>query len=162
HLLGRTADDQIVVVEYQAEDARFVASWKADRPLRSPPLRLGDSSVFVTESNQVVSYAADGAVRWQTQPLGDYIEHYVQNRSILAISAVQNGAFKLWAVDGTGAILFQATAPTPVSLAVAPKGGFIVMVASQVSWLDPTFKLRPLMDIGQAFGRGSQIALDPA
>src|SRR5262249_51173687 len=56
HLLGRTADDQIVVVEYQAEDARFVASWKADRSLRSPPLRLGDSTVFVTESNQVVSY----------------------------------------------------------------------------------------------------------
>src|SRR5262249_12564868 len=116
HLLGRTADDQIVVVEYQAEDARFVASWKADRALRSPPLRLGDSTVFVTESNQVVSYAPDGAVRWQTQPLGDYIEHYVQNGSILAISAVLNGAFKLWAVDGTGAILFQATAPAPVSL----------------------------------------------
>jgi murein DD-endopeptidase MepM/ murein hydrolase activator NlpD len=160
-ILGRTTDDLIIIVD----QARFAASWKPDRPLRSRPLRLGDSLVFVANDNRVVSYDADGSLRWETPPLGVFIESYVQSSDLLAVSAGQDSGqgtvFKLWVVDSTGAIRYQATAPSPVVPVVAEQGGFIVMVASQVGWLGPDLAWKPLMDVGQALGRNSQIALDP-
>ncbi len=160
-LLGRTTDDLVIIVD----QARFAASWKADRPLRSPPLRLGDSLVFVANDNRVVSYGVDGALRWQTPPLGTFIESYVQSGDLLAVSAGQDtgqsSAFKLWVIDPSGVIRYQATAPSPVVPVAAAQGGFLVMVASQVGWLSPDMAWKPLVDVGQALGRNSQIAVDP-
>ncbi len=156
-LLGRTTDDQIIIVDR----GRFVSAWKADRPLRSPPLRLADSVVFVANDNHVVSYNIDGSLRWQTPPLGTHIEGYAQSGDLLGVSTGQDGVFKLWVIDPSGAILYQATAPAPVTLTAAPDGGFFVMVASQIGLLGRDLHWKPLMDVGQALGRGSQLALDP-
>lgn len=155
-VLGRTSDDQIIIVD---ED-RFAASWRADRSLRSPPMRLGDSVVFLANDNRVVSYDVDGTLRWQTPPLGAYIERYAQSGDLLAVSSGQDGTFKLWVIDAAGTIRYQATAPGPVMPVAAPDDGFIVMVASQVGWLGPEMTWKPLMDVGQALGRTSQIARD--
>jgi outer membrane protein assembly factor BamB len=160
-ILGRTTDDLIIIVD----QARFAASWKSDRPLRSPPIRLADSLVFVANDNRVVSYDVDGAVVWQTPPLGTHIERFVQSGDLLAISAGQDGGqgmtFKLWIVDPAGAIRYQATAPHPVTPVAATQGGFIVMVANQIGWLSADMVWKPLMDIGQTLGRNSQVAVDP-
>ena len=56
-------------------------------------------------------------------------------------------------IGASGSILYQATAPAPVSPVAAPGGGFIVMVASQVGFLGPDMAWKPLMDVGQALGR---------
>lgn len=156
-LLGRTTNDQIIIVDR----GRFAASWKADRALRSPPLRLGDSVVFLASDNRVVSYNTDGSLRWQTPLLGTHIEQYAQSGDLLAVSTGQDGAFKLWVIDASGAILYQATAPAPVTPVAALNGGFIVMVASQIGLLGRDLSWKPLMDTGQALGRNSQIAIDP-
>ncbi len=156
-LLGRTTDDQIIIVDR----ARFAATWKADRPLRSPPLRLGDSVVFLADDNRVVSYNLDGSLHWQTEPLGDHIEGYAQSGNTLAVSSGLNGTFKLWVIDPSGAIRYQASAPSPVVPVAAPEGGFIVMVASQIGRLSADLTWKPLMDIGLTLGRDSQIAFDP-
>src|SRR5262249_50901227 len=63
-ILGSTSDDQVIIVD--SARARFAASWKPDRALRSPPLRLGDAIVFLTSDNRAVSYSVDGTVSWQT------------------------------------------------------------------------------------------------
>ena len=64
-------------------------------------------------------------------------------------------------IGASGSILYQATAPAPVSPVAAPDGGFLVMVASQVGLLGPNMAWQPLMDVGQTLGRNSQIAVDP-
>jgi outer membrane protein assembly factor BamB len=155
-ILGSTTDNQVIIVD----NARFAATWQADRPLRSPPLRLGDSLVFLASDNRVVSYTPDGALRWQTPPLGTHVERYAQNGDRLAVSAEQDGAFKLWVIDASGTVLYQATAPSPVTPVAAPGGSFIVMVASQIGQLGPDMAWKPLMDVGQTLGRNSQIAID--
>jgi murein DD-endopeptidase MepM/ murein hydrolase activator NlpD len=159
-LLGRTTDDQIIIVD--GANARFAASWKADRPLRSPPIRIGDSIVFVSDDNRVVSYDAAGKLTWQTDQLGTHIERYAQSGNHLAVSAGQDKGFKLWVIDPTGATVYQATAASPIIPVPTSNGGFIVMTGSQVGLLNADMALKPLMDVGQALNRDSQIAIDPA
>jgi murein DD-endopeptidase MepM/ murein hydrolase activator NlpD len=160
-ILGRTSDDKIIIVE----GTRFAASWQADRPLRSAPIRLGDSVIFVTRDSRVVSYDADGKLRWSTEPLGTHIERYAQSGDLLAVSAGQdqNGAkgYQLSIINSSGAVRYQAAAPAPVMPVPAAGGGFIIMVGSQIGLLAPDLSAKTLMDVGLALGRTSQIALDP-
>ncbi len=157
-ILGSTSDDQIMIVD--PATARFSASWKADRGLRSPPLRLGDSLIFLTEDNRAVSYDVDGHVRWQTDPLGDHIERYAQSGDRLAISAGQDDTFKLWVIDPSGAVIYQSNAAAPIVPVAYGQNGFIVMTGNQIAIINADLTLKPLMSIGQALGRNSQIALD--
>ncbi|MEP7286001.1 MAG: PQQ-binding-like beta-propeller repeat protein [Chloroflexota bacterium] len=158
-LLGRTTDDQILVVDGVA--GRFTASWKPDRPLKSPPLRLGDSVVFLADDNRAVSYDVDGKLRWQTDPLGTHIERYAQSGDHLAIVAGQDSdTFNLTVIDPTGKVLYQAAAGAPIVPVAVANGGFIIMVTSQVALLGSDMTVKPLMDVGQALGRNSRIARD--
>jgi hypothetical protein len=121
--------------------------------------------MFVTRDNRVVSYDADGKLRWSTEPLGTHIERYAQSGDFLAVSAGQdqNGAkgYQLSIIDSSGAVRYQAAAPAPVTPVPARGGGFITMVGSQIGLLAPDLSWKPLMDVGLALGRNSQIALDP-
>ncbi len=154
-ILGRTSDDQIVIVA----DSQFSASWKADRALASPPIRLGNAIVFVAADNRIVSYTSDGALSWQTDPLGGHIEQYAISGDRLAVCAGDGGNFRLWVVDSTGKTLYQASAPAPILPSPAPDG-FYIMVATQIGHLDNALNWQPMIDTKQALGRGSQLAVD--
>ncbi len=117
--------------------------------------------MFVSGDNRVVSYDAAGNLRWQTDPLGTHIERYAQSGDRLAVSAGQDNGYKLWVIDPSGAAVYQATSPSPIIPVPAAKGGFIVMTGSQVGLLNPDMTTKPLMDVGQALNRDSQIAIDP-
>ncbi len=154
-VLGRTVDDQIVVVD----NGQFSASWKADRALASPPLRVGESVVFLAADNRAVSYTPEGALVWQTDPLGDHVEGYAVSGDKLAVSTGEAGHFRLWVLDSSGQAVYQASAPAPI-MAVAAPDGFYVMVATQIGHLNNKLSWQPMMDVGQALGRETQIAVD--
>ncbi len=156
-VLARTVTDQILIVDR----GRFVASWNADRPLRSPPFRLGDAIAFLAEDNRVITYTVQGALRWQTAPLGQYLERGVQSGDQLAVTGEQDGVFKLWIVDSAGKIAYQASAPAPITALAAPDG-FLVLVTTQVGRLGADLAWKPLIDAGQPLGRSAQIAIDTA
>ncbi len=159
-VLGRTDTDQIIVVD----GSQFSATWKADRALASPPLRVGVSVVFLSADQRVVSYSPDGQLRWQTEPLGDHVERYVVSGNLLAVStgvsAGDTESFRLTVIDPNGKIVYQASAPAPIIPISAPDG-FYGMVATQIGHLDSTLNWHPLMDVGQTLGRGAQLAVDP-
>lgn len=155
-VLGRTADDQIIIIG----NGRFVGVWKADRPLRSPPLRFGNQIVFLTADNGLVAYDTLGKVLWQSAPFSDRIARYVQSGDLLALSAEQAGSYKLWVVNAAGKTVYEGTAPVPITPVANPKG-LIVLVGTQVSLFGADLTLKPLVDVGQALGRNSQIAFDP-
>ncbi|MBO9310500.1 MAG: peptidoglycan DD-metalloendopeptidase family protein, partial [Chloroflexi bacterium] len=77
-ILSATSDGQVFIVE----NGRFVGAWRADRVLQTPPLRVGDSIVFLDAQNRAVAYAADGHVVWQSEPLGQRVERYAMSGSL--------------------------------------------------------------------------------
>jgi murein DD-endopeptidase MepM/ murein hydrolase activator NlpD len=158
-ILGSTTDDQVIIVD--SARARFAASWKPNRGLQSPPLRLADSVVFLTADNRAVSYSVDGEVIWQTDPIGDHLERYAQSGDRLAVSAGQEQSFRLWVIDSTGKVLYQTTSQNPIMPIAAPQGGFYILTGGQIALLGPDTTLRPLMDVGLILGRDAQIARDP-
>jgi outer membrane protein assembly factor BamB len=155
-ILATTLDNQIIILN----GSRFDQNWRADRPLRSLPMLLGGSLVFVSTDNRVVSYNLDGSLRWQTDVLGDYLSAYVQSGDRLAVSAEQSDTYKLWIVGADGSVQYRASAPAPVSAIAAHEGGFDLLVANQISRLSPDLKLTPLMSVGIAFAPGSQLVMD--
>lgn len=155
-IIGRTRQNQVIIFEA----GRFVASWQPDRPLSTAPLRLGDSIIFFSEDNRVVSYDADGTLRWVTDPLGASVVRYTLNGDLMAVATEQEGVFRLWLIDAAGQIVYQGTAPLPVIPLIGPGGGFLILVAAQVNLLTPDLTLRPLLDVGQALGRKSQAVID--
>mgnify|MGYP005846801739 FL=1 len=157
-ILGRTLGNQMIVFE----GGRFVASWQSDLPLRTAPLRLSEHIVFLTEDNRVVAYDADGSLRWQTGPLGTYVERHMVSGDLLAVAGEQDGAYLLWVINAAGEVVYAAAAPAPVIPLQAPTGGFLILVASQISLLDTTLQLRPLIDAGRALSRASQATYDQA
>jgi len=154
-ILARTADDQITVI---AGD-RFSASWKADRALASPPLRIGAAIAFLSADQRVVSYTPDGALVWQTDRLGDHLENYAVSGEQLALSMGDSGGFRLLIVDASGKIVYQGSSPAPIILAAAPDG-FYVMTATQIGHLDHALIWHPMLDVGQSIGRNAQLAVD--
>ncbi|HVO43249.1 MAG TPA: peptidoglycan DD-metalloendopeptidase family protein [Aggregatilineales bacterium] len=154
-ILARTIDDQIIILDGQ----RFDQTWKADRDLRSAPMLLGNAIAFLGADNRIVAYNLDGTLRWQTDSLGDYVDSYTQSGERLAVSAAQGSVYKVAVIDSSGAVVYRATAPSPVSITAAA-GGFYLLVATQIDRLGPDLKLTPLMDVGQALWHNSQIAMD--
>ncbi|HLY26761.1 MAG TPA: peptidoglycan DD-metalloendopeptidase family protein [Aggregatilineales bacterium] len=159
-ILGSTSDNQVIVVDNV--NARFDASWTADRGLHSPPLRLGDSVVFLGNDNRVVSYDAAGHVRWQTDPLGAHFQRYAISGDKLAVVSNKDsgGGYRLSVIDPSGHIVYQADAPAPIIPFRAQGNGFILLVASQVGLLGQAMQWKPLMDTGQTLAWDSQVALD--
>jgi murein DD-endopeptidase MepM/ murein hydrolase activator NlpD len=155
-ILGRTADDQIVVVT----DGNFSAYWKPDRPLETPPLAVAGAIVFVGTDQRVVSYSATGDVLWQAGPFGDHLEKAVVSGDLLALSTGNGGNFNLYVLTGQGKILFQAAAQSPIVPSAAQNGGFYVMVGPQVGRLGPDGQWLPFLDAGIVLGRAAQITVD--
>jgi murein DD-endopeptidase MepM/ murein hydrolase activator NlpD len=153
-VISRTLTNQFVFMK----DGRFVAALNLDRPVRSEPLLLGEVVVLVGDDDAVLGYNQDGSLRWRT-PLNSRIERYVQSGDRLAVSAFGEG-HKLWVVDASGSLIYQGTAPAPITPIALGDGAFLILVASQVALLRPDMTLETVLDVGQALGRNSQIARD--
>ncbi|MHB8625782.1 MAG: outer membrane protein assembly factor BamB family protein [Aggregatilineales bacterium] len=154
-LLALTADNHVYVIN----NGQFGAIWLPDHTPSSPPILFGAGIAFLTTDWRVASYSPDGKRLWQTDPLGDHIERYAVSGNQLAVSSGNAGTFKLSVIDTSGKVAYQAAAPSPIMPIAAPDG-FYVLVASQIGHLDRTYNWRPLLDIGQPFGRGAQVVFD--
>lgn len=155
-MLGRTADDQIVIVG----DGQISGFWKADRALETPPLRVGDSLLFVGADQRLLSYALTGQLIWQAGPFGDHLEKYAVSGDLIALSTGRAGNFNIYVLNSEGKILFQAAAAMPIIPTPAKTGGFYMLVGPQVGRLDAAGKWKPLLDVGSALGRQAQLAVD--
>jgi len=155
-ILGRTLDDQIIVVQ----DGTITGFWKADRTLQTPPFRIGNNILFVDADQKVVSYTPEGQTVWQAGPFGDHLEKAMVSGDLIALSTGYAGNFNLYVLNGEGKIIFQAAAPAPVVPAPVQPGGFYIMVGAQVGRLESDGRWRPLLDVGLALGRQAQIAVD--
>ncbi|MFQ3536714.1 MAG: peptidoglycan DD-metalloendopeptidase family protein [Aggregatilineales bacterium] len=155
-ILGVAANRQAFVVE----NGRFVGAWRADRALRTPPLRVGRTIVFLDEQNRAVAYDMDGRVRWQSEPLGRRVERYAVSGALLAASVENDGSHELLVLNDEGRLLYAARAPSPIAPMAVQGGGFLIAVGSQVSLLSPDAVLTPLLDTGIGLGRAAQIAAD--
>jgi len=153
NVLGRTQTNQLLVMG----GGRFIAAWNADRGLRTPPIKLDDTYVFVTDDDVVIGYGTDGTIRWQV-PLNSRMNRYSQSGNLLAIAALDNGSNKLWVIDAAGTLLYQGTAPAPITPVGMGDGSFLILVATQIASLGPDAQLRTLMDVGQVLTRNSQLA----
>ncbi len=156
-VLGRTADNQVVVVA----EGSFKDYWKADRALQTPPMRVGNSIVFVGADQNAVSYSMEGKIQWQAGPFGDHLEKAVASGDLVALSTGRDSTFQLYVLNSAGKIIFQAAAPSPIVPLRAPNGGFYVMVGPQVGRLGADGKWTPFLDVGLALGRQAQIAVNP-
>lgn len=155
-IVGRTLNNQLVLIK----DGRFVAALALDRPLRSAPMLLGSAIAFVADDDSVLAYNLDGTLRWRTA-LNSRVERYVQSGDRLALVGLSEG-YKLWVMNADGTLLYQGTAPAPVTPLAHSDGAFIVLVGSQVTLLRPDMTLETLLDVGQPLGRDSQVARDAA
>lgn len=155
-ILGATGAGQVFVFE----GARFVASWRADRPLRTPPLRVGETILFLDDQNRAVAYEADGRVRWQSEPLGRRVERYAISGALLAAAVENEGAYEIVVLGSDGRLLYAARAPSPLAPLPVQGGGFLITVGSQVNLLSPDAVLTPILDTGIALGRAAQAAAD--
>lgn len=155
-ILGVTAGGQAFIVE----NGRFVGAWRADRPLRTPPLRLGERIAFLDGQNRAVAYEVDGRVAWQSEPLGARVERYAVSGALLAAAVQNEDAHELLVLNAEGRLLYSARAPSPIAPMPVQGGGFLIAVGSQVSLLSPDAVLTPLLDTGIALGRGAQVAAD--
>jgi murein DD-endopeptidase MepM/ murein hydrolase activator NlpD len=153
-IVGRTQNNQMVLVK----DGRFVAALALDRPLRSAPMLLGNAIAFVADDDSVLAYNLDGTLRWRTA-LNARVERYVQSGDRLALVGLSEG-YKLWVMNADGTLLYQGTAPAPVTPIAVGDGAFVVLVGSQVALLRPDMSLETLLDVGQPMGRDSQVARD--
>ncbi|MFN7209933.1 MAG: PQQ-binding-like beta-propeller repeat protein, partial [Aggregatilineales bacterium] len=142
------------------ENGRFVGAWRADRPLRTPPLRLGERIAFLDGQNRAVAYEVDGRVAWQSEPLGARVERYAVSGALLAAAVQNEDAHELLVLNAEGRLLYAARAPAPIAPMPVQGGGFLIAVGSQVSLLSPDAVLTPLLDTGIALGRGAQVAAD--
>ncbi|MCS6871548.1 MAG: peptidoglycan DD-metalloendopeptidase family protein [Anaerolineae bacterium] len=155
-ILGATASGQVFIVE----NGRFVGAWRADRTLRTPPLRVGKAILFLDAQNRAVSYDVDGRVRWQSEPLGRRVERYAVSGDLLAAAVENDGNFELLVLNSEGRLLYAARAPSPIAPMAVQGGGFLIAVGTQVSLLSPDAVLTPLLDTGIALGRAAQVAAD--
>ncbi|MBE2196643.1 MAG: peptidoglycan DD-metalloendopeptidase family protein [Anaerolinea sp.] len=154
-ILGRTSQNQVILFA----NGRFAASWVADRPLHSPPLRLNDVVAFISADQRIVGYSSEGQLQWQTDPLSSHIEEYAVSSGLLAISGQKEGAHRLWVVNDQGKLVYEGTAPAPV-IPLASPYGLLVLVGSQVGLITPEGSLMLLLDTGQSLGRSSRAAMD--
>ncbi|PJF30340.1 MAG: hypothetical protein CUN51_07990 [Candidatus Thermofonsia Clade 1 bacterium] len=155
-IFGATANGQVFIVG----NGRFVGAWRADRVLRTPPLRVGEAIIFLDSENRAVSYDVDGRVRWQSEALGRRVERYAVSGDLLAAAVENDGNYELLVLNSEGRLLYAARAPSPIAPIAVQGGGFLIAVGSQVSLLSPDAVLTPLLDTGIALGRAAQVAAD--
>ncbi len=155
-VLGATADGQMFIVA----DGRFVGAWRADRQLRSPPLRLGQAILFLDAQNRAVAYSHDGRLLWQSEPLGQRVERYALSGALFAAAVQDHNGYELIVLDSDGQLRYAARAPSPIAPMPVQGDGFLIAVGSQVSLLSPNAVLTPLLDTGIALGRAAQVAAD--
>ncbi|GAB4556263.1 MAG: hypothetical protein OHK0023_28390 [Anaerolineae bacterium] len=156
-IIGSTINGQVYVFDKD----RFAASWRADRPLRTPPLRVGNSIVFLDSDNRALSVVPEtGAVLWQTEPLGKRIEHHAVSGDLLAVATERDGSYEIVVLNPAGQIVYAGRAPAPI-MPSPLGGGFLIMVSTQVSLLSPSAVLTPLLDTGIGLARSAQVAVDP-
>jgi outer membrane protein assembly factor BamB len=155
-ILGSTADQRVFVVG----EGVFTAYWKADRPLQTPPFRVGESIVFVGGDQRVVSYTPDGKKVWEAGPFGDHLERAVAVGNLIAVSTTRTGSFNVYVLNESGKFIFQAAAPAPIIPIPSEEGGFYLLVGPQIGRLFPDGKWVPFLDTGLSLGRSAQIATD--
>jgi hypothetical protein len=155
-VLGRTLDDQIIVVQ----DGTITGFWKADRKLQTDPFQIGSAILFVDTDQKLVAYTPAGQTLWQAGPFGDHLEKAVVSGDLIALSTGFAGNFNIYVLNGEGKIIFQAAAPAPIVPAAATGGGFYLLVGAQVGRLEADGRWHPLLDAGVALGRQAHIVAD--
>jgi murein DD-endopeptidase MepM/ murein hydrolase activator NlpD len=153
-----TPDQNLMIV---VENGRFLASWVADRPLESLPLRLADLVVFFSSTKQLVAYDEAGGLRWATAPLGTYLERWAIHGNLIAVVSGEGDTYRLRVIDSLGQVAYEAASPAPIIPLDSPFG-FLILVGSQVNVLTPDLTLLPIMETGIAFLRGSTGVIDGA
>ncbi len=154
-VLATTSVDQVLVLN----NGVYSALWVQPQKWITPPIRFGNGVVAMADDYRMVAYTAEGALMWQTEPLGARARRWAVGGNRLALG-LDNG--ELVIVDEAGGIANRMTFESlPVPFAEADDG-FTILHGSVVERLDTGMNRMPLVDTGQSMNADAAYITDTA
>ena len=157
----RTTDDTIALIRA----GRYEAVWTPDRPLSGAPLLIGEALAFVTADDALVAYTPDGALLWDTLPLGGRLASLTTTADRLAIGTrplTETATPTFHLLDGSGQMLYQVAPVNPPLAAVGPRGDTYLLDGATLYHIGADFVPVVLTHLPDTPGGSTALSADAA